>query len=277
MRSEFLSRLITEPLLHFVLIGSVLFLVYGSRNDSTVGQDPAALIQITPELADRIVAQFRATRQRDPSPQEREGLIDDFIREEVLYRDALALGLDRNDPVIRQRMRLKMEILSEGMAQSLTPDDATLAAWFAPRAREFASSRRVTFLQVPLNARDDPATALARLNAGADPGELGRGSLLPERLEDAVPQVVDSDFGRGFFDALAAAPEGRWSGPVRSAYGPHLVKVLARSDGGTPTLDAVRTQALEAWRREQVEVMRTQQFDALVARYRIVRSDRTDE
>jgi hypothetical protein len=277
VRSEFLSRLIAEPLLHFVLIGTALFLLYGSRNDNAIGPDPAALIQITPELADRIVAQFRTTQQRDPSPQEREGLIDDFIREEVLYRDALALGLDRNDPVIRQRMRLKMEILSEGMAQSLTPDDATLAAWFEPRAQQFASSRQMTFLQVLLSPRDDPAAAMARLNAGADPHEFGGGSLLPERLEDAVPQVVDSNFGRGFYEALVGAPEGRWSGPVRSGYGSHLVKVLARSNGGRPTLDAVRTQVMEAWRREQAELMRKQQFDALMARYRVVRLDRTDK
>jgi hypothetical protein len=261
-------------MLHFALIGTALFLVYGSRHDTAIAQDPAALIKITPDLAERIAGQFRATRQRDPSPQEREGLIDDFIREEVLYRDALALGLDRNDPVIRQRMRLKMEVLSDGMAQSLTPDDATLAAWFESRAQQFAPPRQVTFLQVMLNAGDDLARARARLNAGADPGEFGRGSLLPQRLEDAVPQVVDSNFGQGFYDALAAAPEGYWSGPIRSAYGPHLVKILARSNAGRPTLDAVRAQVLEAWRREQAEVLRKQQFDALVARYRIVRSDR---
>ncbi len=262
-------------MLHFALIGIALFLFYGSRNGVAIGPDSAAVINITPEVAERIAGQFRATRQRDPTPQEREGLIDDFIREEVLYRDALALGLDRNDPVIRQRMRLKMELLSEGMAQSLTPDDATLAAWFQSRSHQFASPPQVTFVQVPLNAGDDAAAVLARLNAGANPGEFARGSLLPPGLEEAAPQVVDGNFGRGFYDALAAAPKGRWSGPVKSAYGTHLVKILARSNASGASLDTVRPQVLEAWRREQAEVMRKQQFDALKARYKIVRSDVT--
>ena len=260
-------------MLHFVLIGAALFLLYGSRNDVAIGPDPAARIAITPEVAERIAGQFRAVWRRDPTPQEREGLISDFIREEVLYRDALALGLDRDDAVIRQRMRLKMELLSDGMAGSLTPDDATLAAWFENHAQEFAPPPQVTFLQVSLNPAASAAAVLARLNAGADPGKLGISSLLPQRLEAAAPKVVDSNFGMGFYDALAAAPEGRWSGPVESTYGPHLVKVLARSNGGRPTLDAVRAKVLEAWRREQAQVLRNAQFDALVARYRIVRTD----
>lgn len=260
-------------MLHFALIGVALFLVYGSRNDVAIGADPAAVIEITPELSERIAGQFRAVWQRDPTPEEREGLINDFIREEVLYRDALALGLDRDDAVIRQRMRLKMEMLSDGMAGTITPDDATLAAWFEPRAQEFAPPPEVTFLQVQLKAADDAAAVLARLDAGADPGEVGRGSLLPQRMEAAAPQVVDGNFGRGFYDALATAPEGRWSGPVESAYGSHLVKVVARTDAGRPSLDAVRPQVLEAWRRDHAQVLRKEQFDALVARYRIVRSD----
>jgi hypothetical protein len=277
VRSQFLSRLIGEPLLHFALIGAALFLLYGSRNDATLVPDTAAPIEITPELADRIAGQFRAVWNRDPTPQEREGLIRDFIREEVLYRDALALGLDRDDAVIRQRMRLKMELLSDGMAESLTPDDATLATWFEPRAQEFAAPPEVTFQQVPLDPADDATAVLARLNAGADPGEVGRGSLFPQQLEAAPPQVVDGNFGRGFYAALAAAPEGRWSGPLESAYGQHLVKILARSDPGQPTLDAVRADVLEAWRREQAQLLRNAQFDALLARYRIVRSDGATE
>lgn len=260
-------------MLHFALVGAALFLIYGSRNDAARVPDPTFRIEITPQVGERIAGQFRAVWNRDPTPHEREGLISEFIREEVLYRDALALGLDRDDAVIRQRMRLKMEILSDGIAGALTPDDATLAAWFEPRAQEFASPPQVTFLQVPLKSADDAAALLARLKAGADPGEAARGSLLPQRLEAAAPKVVDGNFGRGFYDALAAAPEGRWSGPVASAYGPHLVKVIARSNAGRPTLDAVRTDVLDAWRREQAQALRKTQFDALVARYRIVRSD----
>jgi parvulin-like peptidyl-prolyl isomerase len=101
--------------------------------------------------------------------------------------------------------------------------------------------------------------------------------LLPQQLEAATPQVVDGNFGRGFYAALAAAPEGRWSGPLESAYGQHLVNILARSAPGQPTLDAVRADVLEAWRREQAQLLRNAQFDALLARYRIVRSDGATE
>jgi hypothetical protein len=273
VRSVFLARLIGEPMLHFALIGIALFLVYGSRNDTAIAPDAAAVIEITPQLADRLASQFKGVWQRDPSPEEREALINDFIREEVLYRDALALGLDRDDAVIRQRMRLKMELLSDGMAGSLVPDDATLAAWFEPRAQEFAPPPRVTFLQVQLQPAEDAAALLARLNDGADPRDAGRGSLLPQRLEAATPQVVDGSFGVGFYDALATAPEDRWSGPVESAYGPHLVKILVRSGATRPSFDTVRDAVLHAWRREQAQALREAQFDALTARYRIVRSD----
>jgi len=273
VRSGFLSRLAREPLLHFALIGVALFLAYGWRNDAAFGADPASVIEITPELSRRLASQFQTVWQREPTAQEREGLIQDYLREEVLYRDALALGLDRNDPVIRQRMRMKMEMLSDGIAETLTPDEAALAAWFAPRAREFASPPQLSFLQVELASADDAAAMRARLEAGADPATVSHGAFLTARLDAATAQDIDGEFGRGFYAAVAAAPLNDWSGPVKSGYGMHLVKLLARDDQGAPTLDAVHPQVLEAWRRDQAQLLRKQQFDSLAARYRIVRSD----
>jgi parvulin-like peptidyl-prolyl isomerase len=225
------------------------------------------VIDITPPLIDRLSAQFAATWNRPPTDEELAGLIDGHVREEVLYREALALGLDRDDAVIRQRLRLKMEFISEAAASALIPDDATLSAWYADNAAAFAPARTIGFTQVMLA---DPAMAeevRAALVAGADPATQGRGTLLPARVDQGSLLAVEGAFGPGFFDTVAALSQGEWSGPVESSYGWHLVLLDSVSAPEVPPLDSVRDAVIAAWRQEQANTFRESQYQAIRATY----------
>jgi PPIC-type PPIASE domain len=265
-----MGRLVEEPLLHFMIIGAAIFLAFGVRDAGVRPTETTAVIELTPEAHGRLLEQFKAIRNREPTAEEQAAMIDGWLREEVLYREALALGLDRDDTVIRQRLRLKMEFLVEGMADTMTPDDATLQAWFADRAQDFAVPSALSFVQVGIGAEDDVEDLIRQLEAGADPSAIGRGSLLPPMMETAVPSVIDGSFGPGFSEILITLPENQWVGPVPSAFGQHVVRILARQTGKVPTFDEVRQQVIEKWRIEQTQVLRDAQFQALLGRYSVV-------
>lgn len=252
-------------------------MLFAANGERVAESGQARIIDITPATVSRLSGQFNAVWNRDPTPEEREGMISEFIREEVLYREAVALGLDRDDAVVRQRMRLKMEFLSDGMAGSLMPDEATLADWFKGHAKDFTPPAIVSFVQIPLGEQDDARALISRLEAGAGPGLVGRSSLLPQHLDEATEAVVDGNFGTGYYALLTQLPVGRWAGPVESSYGTHVVMVRSRVSPPTPALDEVRRQVVESWRREQSETLRDTQFSTLLSRYEIVRSDGVQE
>jgi hypothetical protein len=270
-----LSRFLKEPLLHFALAGAALFVLFdvvGSR-----GAAPVPATAARPAMADTsividevIVARLRqgfdAVWNRPPTEDELGGLIDSFVTEEILVREALALGLDADDSVVRQRLRLKMEFLLEAAASGETPDDSVLAAYLRDNADRFARAPRIAFSQVFLGEAPAPGAAQAALDAlrgGADPGSLGQRSLLPPALPASPPQAIDGTFGRGVFEALAQMPDGLWTGPVPSGYGQHLVRVDAREAGTLPPLDAIRDEVERAWRADRAAEARDARLDEL--------------
>jgi hypothetical protein len=266
----FLSRLIREPLLHFALIGALVFFLYpGNATTPATPVVGSYVIDVTPQVRDRLAAQFAATWNRQPEPDELAGLLSEHVREEVLYREALALGLDRDDPVIRQRMRLKMEFLGESAVGAMTPTDAELAAWYAANAAEYAAPATITFGQIMLTDPAEAEATLAALAAGADPATLGRGTLLPAQIDAGSAQAVDGLFGTGFFDAMSQLAPAIWAGPIESAYGPHIVRLDAITTAKEPPLETVRDAVLEDWRRDQAEALRESQFQAFLSRYTV--------
>jgi parvulin-like peptidyl-prolyl isomerase len=192
------------------------------------------------------------------------------VREEVYYREALALGLDRDDTVIRRRLRQKMEFLTEGAASAAPPEEAELRAHYNRYRERFARPARITFRQVLFASAEDAAAALAALAQGGDPEALGRPTLLPPAMEAAGEAAVDGTFGPGFFARLAAVAQGAWQGPVASAYGPHLVFVADAQAAATPPFEDVRALVEEDWRRETAEALREAGYRTLRARYRVV-------
>jgi hypothetical protein len=266
------GRSLREPLLHFLIIGTGLFLLYQfvrGGNDSAPRE-----IVISESRIDALAENFGRTWMRPPTPQELRGLVDDYVKEEVFYREAIAMGLDRDDTVIRRRLRQKMEFVSEDAAATAEPTDAQLQQLLTTHPEKFIEPTRVTFQQVFVNAgkrgdaaRRDAERILAELQAGrgpASPAEAGDPTLLPAGLEDASPQDISGSFGDEFGKLLEAAPIDQWSGPIASTFGLHLVRVTARSAGTLPKLADIRPIVVREWQAQQ----RTQAGDTFYSSLR---------
>lgn len=263
--------LLKEPLVQFALIGLVVFLVYPqSPQIPAAGHSNGKVIEISQPVVDRLTAQFSATWNRPPTEAEVAGMIEAHVREEVLYREAVALGLDEGDAVIRQRLRLKLEFVGEAAAALLEPDDTELAAWYAASSARFTPGATIGFRQVMLADPAESEAVLAALAAGEDPATLGRGTMLPATVDRGSAQAVDGAFGPGFFDIVAAQPAGAWAGPVASSFGWHLVKFVGIEVPEAPPLESVREAVVAAWRQETAEMLRESQYEAFRARYEVI-------
>jgi hypothetical protein len=265
-----LRRALAEPLLHFLLIGIAIFAIYQlTAQRVPVPRDDTIIIS----QADitRLNDRFAATWMRPPDADETRHLIDEYLREEVYYRQGQAMGLDRDDPVIRQRLRQKMEFLTDMTARVPAPTEAELQAHYQVLAEDLTEEPRMTFDQVFLGVVD-PATAqqaLGALQAGADPATVGQGTLLPGSMTDTDLSGVDNSFGQGFYQTIENLPVGQWTGPVESAFGMHLVRVDHVTPAHAPTLDQVRGIVEQDWRRLRALDLQEQQYQALLSRYRV--------
>ncbi len=260
---KLLMRLLREPLFHFVAIGGLIFALYSALDD--VREAPADVIVIVPERIDQLAASFSAVWNRTPTDDELEYLIDEEVRAEVYYREALALGLDRNDAVVRRRMRQKMEFLLDTGAFLQEPAAGELEAYFAANEDFYRSGLRLAFEQIYLGeapAEEAIARSLdaLRSDSPADPATLGARSLLPARLGLSPPSAVDGVFGTGFFDLVAELSPGEWAGPLVSAYGAHLVRILDRLPARTPPLEEIRDAVLKNWREAKAQQIREQDY-----------------
>jgi len=271
------GRLLREPLVHFLALGAALFALFAAVGRDEGGADRR--IVVAAGAVEHLAAVFERTWQRPPTPVELEGLVADHVREEILYREAVALGLDRDDVIVRRRMRQKLELLAEGLGRSVEPSDEELAAFLAAHAERYRVEPRVAFQQLYLSrdrrgpaAGADAARLLARLRAG-DPAALGDPLPLPATLRDAPLSEVGRQFGARFAERLATLPIGEWSGPVESGYGPHLVRVEARSEGRVPALAEVREAVARDWQGARAEAAAEELYRTLRSRYQVVVED----
>jgi len=250
-----LKALIKEPLLHFLLIGVVLFTVFGLKLNGN--SEATNRILISTGQIDQLSAQFERTRLRPPIDTELTGLIEGFIRDEVYYREARAMGLDQDDPVVRQRMRQKLEFLLEDLATQVTPDDAQLTEFMLSQPDRFRKEPRLSFTQVYLNPDKRPDLAadavaiLARLNNGTPPESEGDRTLVGPEYRLAAQFEIRRIFGAEFAQQLVALEPGDWTGPLISGYGGHLVKVSAKQAVRFPDLSELRKQVKQEYLVEQ--------------------------
>jgi len=272
-----IRRLLREPLLHFLLIGSALFLLYDAVNGGR--SDAPRAIVISEARVEALAGNFTSVWMRPPTAAELKGLIDDYVAEEVYYREAVTMGLDQDDTVIRRRLRQKMEFISEDIANSIEPAEAQLQEFLAQNAGKFAQPAEFTFRQVFLSAerRGDTARAdgeklLAELQAGrgpADPAEAGDPTMLPATMEAASPQAIADAFGQEFAQQIDEAPLAQWSGPIESTFGLHLVRVDERAAASAPTLGEIRPIVLREWQAEQRRRQNQSFLDALRDKYEV--------
>jgi hypothetical protein len=270
-------KLLREPLLHFVLLGAALFAGYHFLNRAP--QTGPQQIVVSPGQIEHMVTTFARTWQRPPSDDEIKGLIDQYVREEVFAREAMKLGLDQNDVIIRRRLQQKMEFIADDFAAGVEPSGEDLADYLAKHPDAFRQDQRLTFRQVYLNADKrgdklaaDAAQMLAELKAKgaqADSTELGDPSLLPPSLANEPQRGIESSFGSEFAAELAKLPVSEWSGPVPSGLGTHLVFIEHRTEGRVPALDEVRPQVQREWASERRTETNRRILEELLKQYTV--------
>ena len=274
----FLSKIVREPLVHFVLIGAAVFGLYALVAGDERGRARATEIVVTEGRVQQLAQVFAKTWQRPPSPEELRGLVDAYIKEEVYYREALKLGLDRDDTLIRRRMQQKMEFVTEPADELLQPDDATLQAYLDAHKADFRVEPRFAFEQVFLNPGKSGEAALVRAEqtlkalkaSDGIPADVGDPTLLPAKMQLSPLGGIARNFGETFAANLTDLPEDEWAGPIKSAYGLHLVRVTKRVDGYDPKLADIRDAVAQKWRTEKRDEFQAQAYDQLLAKYDVV-------
>jgi hypothetical protein len=261
-------RWLREPLVQFLLIGAGLFIVFDLRGgDAGSGQR----IVITPGQVDAAAAGFIRTWNRAPNEKELKALLDEVVREEIAVREAVALGLDRDDTVIRRRLRQKFEFAAEDTFDATPPTDAELQAFLDTYPDRFRREPRLSLRQVHLGTQrgtalqDDAREMLGRLEAAgpdADAEALSDSRLLPTRVENTALGDVARTFGDEFAGAALKAEPGRWIGPVSTGYGLHLVFIDSRQGGQLPPLADVRPLV----ERDFMAERRKRSLDAMYAK-----------
>lgn len=284
-----LRRLLREPLVHFLVAGGVLFAVYAlvrapsPAGDGTIVVDRRALLAFMQMKANAFDDTAFGAALDALSEKDLAELVDQYVAEEALYREAKSLGLDRGDPVIRQRVLQTAKVwLGDAAASSATVDPAAVAAYFSAHEQEYADAPAVTFTHVFFDAtrrgadraREDAERALRELNAAhaAFNDAPGRGDAFPfaRNYVDRTFDYVASQFGSEFAAALAElAPGNRWQGPVRSAYGEHAVLLTRRTELRYPELDEVRERVEADYRRERETAALETVTRAIRERYRV--------
>jgi len=257
-------------------LGSGLFIVYSVVNGPASA--PAERIVVDETQALRLAEQFQRIWMRLPTREELRGLAEDFVKEEILYREARALGLDQGDLVIRRRLRQKMEFLNADLVEQPAPTNAQLQAYFEANGDRFRRPERFSFQQVYLNpykhgsnVRRSADGLLARLNAAPALAPnlklIGDATMLPAQLDAVTWRQVANTFGQGFAKDMENAPTGQWSGPYESSYGLHLVRMTKREAGGLPAMGEIRLILEREWYAERREEAENSFYQVLRARY----------
>jgi hypothetical protein len=279
--SNFFQRIIRSPLLHFLVIGAVIYVAYFVKSDPIVNPDSSNTITMTTGEVNWLEDSFSKRMNRQPTPEERQGLIDQFVRETALYREAIAMGLDKDDVIIRRRLSQKLEFLFQDLADATPPTEEEIAEYFEANAGRYRAPEIITFTHVfidpdrrgdqTLDDADRILTSLQDLDPStASVEEYGDVFMLqgyyPERSEAEVAKL----FGGGFAGPLFDLTPGQWHGPALSGYGVHLVYVHARIQPPPPAFEEVRAQVTQDLQDKTRTEFNDDLIAALLARYEVI-------
>jgi hypothetical protein len=272
-----LDRIIREPLFHFLIAGALIFAVYSALEDEVVDSAASATIVIGDAEMQFLRAQYQKLWGRPPADDQLAPMVQEFIREEVLFREGVAMGLDQDDVIVRRRIGQKMEFLIGDLAVPAEPADETLATYLDANRDKYLEPPHLTFTHVYFSvdrrgaqARADAEAALDALGDRPRAPELGDRFALATDYADKTVREVDQTFGPAFGEQLVEAPVGAWFGPVESAYGLHLVRVLARTEPRLPKFDELRDRLSNDYSFETRRAANALALARLTERYRIV-------
>lgn len=278
-----IAGILRSPLLHFFVIGAAIYASYAVFNpESEV--DESETIRVTAGEIAWMEESWTKRWNRPPTEAELKGLIDQYIRETVLYREALAMGLDQDDVIIRRRLAQKLEFLFQDLADLAVPTDEELLAYFETHRERYRAPETITFTHVFVDpdARGDEtltdaAAILAELSERQPPTEGVEAFGDPFMLQRYYPERSQMDvaklFGGGFAESVFDLSPGEWHGPVLSGYGTHLVYVHGRVQPPPPSFESVRERVAQDWQGYKREEFNGDQYEALLARYQVVIED----
>jgi len=257
-----LTRWLREPLLHFLILGALLFAVYSYINRGRPGVESSKQIVVTLDELREMEVYFESQWHRPPTAAEFQAMVEDKVREDVLYREALAMGLDKDDAIVKRRMAQKMQFLAEDVATAHEPSSVELKAWFEKNKDKFALPSRISFRHIYFspdsrgkNAQQDAAAALTKL-----PGQpvdskvaqsMGDRFMFQDYYGERAPDAIAKEFGPPFAVAVENLKPGSWQGPIESGYGWHLVFVTTVISGRIPAFEEIEPDVKTAWLGEQ--------------------------
>ena len=255
-----------DPLVHFLIAGGLLFALFAWRGED-VAPD-SRTITVSREVQAGLALQFERTLQRPPTDAELAGRIEGWVRDEVLYREGLRLGLDSDDAVVRRRLAKKMDGLASAQAELATPSDATLQSWFKDNQARFVTGARYSFAQRYFESEAAASAALGRIAQGALAADEGEAIALPASMTDRSRSDIEKQFGRQFAAGLAQLKSGdAWQGPIVSGFGWHLVQLQSAEGGAVPVFADVRDRAEDEWRIATIDARRQQAYQLLREAY----------
>ncbi|GAO55505.1 peptidyl-prolyl cis-trans isomerase [Novosphingobium sp. MD-1] len=265
------ASLLREPLVHFMIAGALVFALLSGRAPDAGERR----IVVNAEVVSRLLNRFTESFHRQPTPQEMDGLISDYVHEQVYYREALRLGLDKDDEIVVRRMRNKMIAIATNDAEAATPSDADLQKLLDKDPGRYAREPKVTFAQLYLGADSPAARAAARdalvaLRQGGDATRYAQAAPINPRYEAADADSIGATFGDAFALALRKLPRGGWTGPVTSGLGLHLVRVDAVIAARPPTVDEARQQLANDWHEANVRKAEEEAYRKIVEGYDVV-------
>ncbi|MDR3749096.1 MAG: peptidylprolyl isomerase [Acidobacteriota bacterium] len=276
-----LKRWLREPLLHFLLLGLVLFAIYGYMHRGRGGVESSKQIALSLDELRQMEMYFESQWHRQPTPAEFQAMVEDKVREEVLYREALAMGLDKDDTIVKRRMAQKMQFLAEDVTAAHEPSTAELKAWFEKNSNKFALPSRYSFRHLYFspdkrgkNARDDAAKALTKIAGQPEDSNLAASLADPFMFQDyygdRAPDALAKEFGPQFVVALEKLKPGSWQGPVESGYGWHLVYVDTVIPGRIPAFEEMEPDVKTAWLAEQKRQAWQKAYTEMRAKYNVL-------
>jgi parvulin-like peptidyl-prolyl isomerase len=276
-----MKRFLSEPLVHFLLIGAVLFGIYSLAPSGRPASASSKEIRLTLDEMAQLALLFQSQWRRPPTPQELDRMVENRVQQEILYREALAMGLDKDDEIVKRRMAQKMQFLAEDVAGAREPTTTELKSWFEKEGARFAQPPRLSFRHLyfspdrrGVRAREDAAQALAQLAGQPVDAKIARSLadpfMLQEYYRDRAPDYLGKEFGPQFALAVAKLPPGSWQGPVESGFGWHLVFVDTVIPGRAPAFEEVEPEVKAAWLSEQKAQAWEKAYKAMRERYTVL-------
>jgi hypothetical protein len=276
-----MKRLLREPLIHFLLIGAAFFAAYRNLQPARNAASSAKEIQLSVDELSQLAILFQSQWRRDPTTDEFRLLVEQKVQSEVLYREALAVGLDKNDEIVKRRMAQKMQFLAEDVAAAREPTTEELKAWYAKNSDKFAMPKRVSFRHLYFspdlrgkNAHDDAAKALGQLAGQPVEAKLDESFSDPfmfqQYYRDRATDYLGKEFGPQFAQAVTKLTTGSWQGPIESGFGWHLVFVDTAIPGRVPEFEEISADVKTAWLGEQKTLGWDKAYKEMRAKYTVL-------